>query len=252
EVQPDGIISASLSAQRGIRIGDGSLVDCVDPPGCVMFAIEQIEDGAQVNAPIAFNAPVPPPPAPVIELDPPGPFADHQVVQLTSSGFTPGDQVNVLQCAGAGVPPFQCRGLRFLTVPEDGTVRAGVRVQRFIEVFSDASAEDGAVTPAAAVDCAEVDACTLVVLSFNDAFGLGTTPLLIDPNAPAVPPPSLVVEPSTNLEDGQVVAVHGFGFTPGGTVYMVECRGDSSDQTGRACDLQKAQKSLNAGNDGTF
>jgi len=76
--------------------------------------------------------------------------------------------------------------------------------------------------------------------------------LLIDPNAPAVQPPSLVVEPSTNLEDGQVVAVHGSGFTPGGTVYLVECRGDSSDQTGRAWDLQKAQKSLNAGNDGTF
>jgi Neocarzinostatin family len=59
-----------------------------------------------------------------------------------------------------------------------------------------------------------------------------------------------VVEPSTDLGDGQVVAVHGSGFTPGGGVYMTQCRAGASDETGRACDLQKTLRNVTADNDG--
>jgi LPXTG-motif cell wall-anchored protein len=130
-----------------------------------------------------------------------------------------------------------------------------LRVQRFLETFggleatADGVGPDG-VAPTAIVDCAVPGACSIVVFSFNDAFALGTTPLLIDPDAPPVPPPTVVVEPSTDLEDGQVVAVHGSGFTPGGGVYLAQCRAGASDETGSACDLQKTLRTVTADDDG--
>ena len=251
QVQPDGTIETSLAVQRGIRVDDGTLVDCVDPPGCVLVAIEEAGEGdTRVVVPLDFDESVPPPPPPEIVLDPPGPFADHQIVHLTSEGFSPGEPVNVLQCAGDTVPPFQCRGVRFVTAGPDGTVQVGLRVQRFLETFGGLAAADDGVAPTAIADCAVPGACSLVVFSFSDAFALGITPLLIDPNAPPVPPPTLVVDPSTDLEDGQVVAIHGSGFTPGGGVYLTQCRAGASDETGRACDLQRTLRTVIADNDG--
>jgi LPXTG-motif cell wall-anchored protein len=247
----DGNIETTFEVQRGVRLGDASLFDCVDPPGCELHARENIETdyqdgGATAMAPIAFDASIPPPPPPVVIADPPGPYADRQIVSLTADGFAPNDMVFALQCVGDGAALSNCQGFRTLFADASGTVHTALRVHRLMETFGDAGAG-----VAETVDCA-FDVCSLVLASFNDVFDVGATPLVIDPTAPPVAPPMLVVDPNVDLDDGQVVSVRGSGFTPGGAVIMVECVGGAPDETGRKCDLPKTLKTATVHDDGTI
>jgi LPXTG-motif cell wall-anchored protein len=215
-----------------------------------LVAREQIESddgfGAAATAPIAFDASIPPPPPPVVIPTPPGPYADRQIVSLTSDDFQPNELIFVLQCEGNGTAPVNCLGFRTVFSDASGSVHTALRVRRFMEFFGDADA-----SAAATVDCA-VEECSLVLFSFNDAFGVGAVPLVIDPNAPPVPPPTLTVTPNVDLEDGQVVSVTGSEFTPGGAVVMVECVGGAPDESGRKCDLSKTLKTTTVRDDGTI
>ncbi|HYF47523.1 MAG TPA: neocarzinostatin apoprotein domain-containing protein, partial [Acidimicrobiales bacterium] len=51
----------------------------------------------------------------------------------------------------------------------------------------------------------------------------GLAPLHFDPTAPLRPPPVTVVEPATDLVDGQVVHLAGSGFEPNSFVYVLQC-----------------------------
>jgi hypothetical protein len=147
--------------------------------------------GALAAVPIAFDASVPPPAPRPVSVDPPGPFADRQIVHVSSDGFTPGDFVYLLQCAGSGASVGECRSMGFASVGSDGTVSAGVRVRRSLETFGSLETaiaatgdeESTDVDAAATFDCA-VDECSIVVFSFQDAYANGATPLVIDPNLP--------------------------------------------------------------------
>ena len=88
--------------------------------------------------------------------------------------------------------------------------------------------------------------------SFQDAYANGATPLVIDPNLPPAPPPSFVVAPTFELVDGQVLTVHGTGFSPDAQVAMVQCRAGADDSTGQACDLSKTLRFVTANDDGAF
>jgi LPXTG-motif cell wall-anchored protein len=154
--------------------------------------------------------------------------------------------VFALQCVGDGTALSTCQGFRTVFADGSGTVHTALRVHRFMEIFSDLEA--GA---AENVDCA-FDVCSLVLASFDDVFDVGAVPLVIDPNAPPVRPPTLTVTPNVDLEDAQVVSVTGAGFTPGGAVVMVECVGGSPDESGRKCDLSKTLKTASARDDGTI
>lgn len=58
------------------------------------------------------------------------------------------------------------------------------------------------------------------------------------PKAPSTTSPKLVVSPSVNLTKGQTVVVSGTGFTPNDVVYLVQCLGNASGQSG--CDIATA------------
>jgi len=50
--------------------------------------------------------------------------------------------------------------------------------------------------------------------------------------------PKVIVTPSHSLRAGQTVKVAGHGFTPGDSVYIVECMATAKDSTG--CDIATA------------
>ncbi|HEY5111404.1 MAG TPA: neocarzinostatin apoprotein domain-containing protein [Acidimicrobiales bacterium] len=56
--------------------------------------------------------------------------------------------------------------------------------------------------------------------------------------ASATTGPKLVVTPSTNLHNGEIVHVTGSGFTPGDSVYVVECTAIAKGAAG--CNIQGA------------
>jgi hypothetical protein len=260
----DGNLEAEIAVHRGLRISDGSVFDCTEPTGCDIVAVEVVDGdtgaGAIVTEPIAFDASVPPPPPLPVTADPPGPYADRQVVHVSSNGYTPGEPVFILECEGPGAAVNHCFGLKIAQVGADGSVNEGVRVRRTFNVFGleaaiaatghdeTASADVGA---ADVVDCA-VDECSIVVFSFGDAYANGAVPLVIDPNLPPTPPPSFVAEPTVELLDGQVLTVHGSGFSPGEDVAMIQCRAGADDDTGQACDISKTLKYATADENGNF
>lgn len=65
----------------------------------------------------------------------------------------------------------------------------------------------------------------------------------------AGPAPAIEVVPSTDLVDGQGLAVRGRGFTPGAALAVLECDARATDQSG--CDLGTTRFGR-AGADGTF
>ena len=58
-------------------------------------------------------------------------------------------------------------------------------------------------------------------------------------SASATTVPKLVVTPSTNLHNGETVHVSGSGFTPGDSVYLVECLATAKGEAG--CKIQNAK-----------
>jgi len=59
-----------------------------------------------------------------------------------------------------------------------------------------------------------------------------TSGLVSISSASATTAPKLVVTPSTNLHNGEAIKVTGSGFTPGDSVYVVECLATAKGEAG--------------------
>ena len=113
----------------------------------------------------------------------------------------------------------------------DGVLLAGADVRRMLD-FGGGPGSPG-------VDCAtSTTPCTLQIGN-GDPDETASILLGFDPNSQPPPPPVLTMTASAHLVDGQVVTVHGSGFTPGATVGMAPC---ASGVTAIAdtCDLGRA------------
>jgi hypothetical protein len=64
----------------------------------------------------------------------------------------------------------------------------------------------------------------------------GITSGLIAVSSASAAGPKIVVTPSTNLHNGEIVKVAGSGFTPGDSVYIVECLATAKGEAG--CDIK--------------
>lgn len=62
--------------------------------------------------------------------------------------------------------------------------------------------------------------------------------LVLSASAEAKSSPRIAVNPGAGLHNGQTVKVHGSGFTPGDSVYIVECQANASGQSN--CDIATA------------
>ena len=145
---------------------------------------------------------------------------DGDVVALHGTGFTPFSTVFFCQGVEDGTPGPEDCGVPFLSVGADaaGEFNATYTVRRFMTPSS----------VGATIDCAEPSANCRFGASdfFSPTPGFAFAPLAFVPQAPR----TLTVTPDANLVDGDVVALHGSGFTPADTVNF--CQGVEAGQPG--------------------
>jgi hypothetical protein len=212
--------SANFPVQRFISTYGPTgprLVDCAIAPGCVITARGNGSgSSASFDAVISFD---PKKPAAVqdISVTPASGLADHQMVTVRGSGFLPGGQVVVTECAGQVCDYAHTRQV---TAGLTGAFTLSFSVQRSVTFGYGPSGP----TP---TDCAaHAGACALRANSYG-SFGPGngngpTRPLTFDASRPLVKA-SIDVNPDDNLRDNQIVSVHGKGFVPLQPVQLFEC-----------------------------
>jgi LPXTG-motif cell wall-anchored protein len=221
---PSGEISTDLVVHRGIRTANDPVVDCLDPPGCELIAFMFSDPFRRGHAALAFDPSVPIPPPPTLDVTPSTGLADRQFVSVSASGFDPGESVFSGECAAGSVDSSTCGPFRIVTADANGSIAYSFRVHRTVGFPS--------------IDCQDAPGtCIVFAASVEDVFKANNVPLEFDPNAPPVPPPTLTIDPSTGLHDGDVVAVEGDEFTPGEQVALLECRNGPADDTGGNCDI---------------
>lgn len=151
---------------------------------------------------------------------------DGDVVTVTGEGFEPGESVGIVQCAkeAAGDAPEDRAGVEAcnigayspVTADDEGRIAGTFTVRRVL------------TTPlTGTVDCAaEAERCIVAAGAIADYDRSGGTPLAFDPDVAPVPIPTIVVEPATDLADGQAVRVVADGLTPNEVIYVQVCASD--------------------------
>jgi protocatechuate 3,4-dioxygenase beta subunit len=148
-----------------------------------------------------------------VEVTPATGLLDGDVVALHGTGFTPAATVYFCQGVVEGTPgPEDCGGtIQSVQANDAGEFTASYTVQRFMSPPIVGSE----------IDCAQPSAACAIGASdfFASSPGAAFAPLTFTPQ----PPRTLTVTPAAGLADGDVVAVHGTGFVPAGTVTV--CQG---------------------------
>jgi protocatechuate 3,4-dioxygenase beta subunit len=148
-------------------------------------------------------------------------LVDGDVVALHGTGFTPSSTVFFCQGVDDGTPGLEDCGAPFQSAPTDasGEFDATYTVRRFITPPS----------VGAEIDCAEPSARCVFGASdsaFPTAGTVAFAPIAFAPQLPR----TVTVTPDTDLVDGDVVTLHGSGFTPGDTIDF--CQGVQAAQSG--------------------
>jgi acetyl esterase/lipase len=197
----------------------GGEVDCRAPAGCVLIAAVYDETAGDYveagRAPLGFDPDGPLAPPPTLTVSPGDGLVDGQSVTVSGAGAL-GDYVELLQCEAAPGGWQDCDQETFAYVEAPGgAFQTSLRVYAVIG------------TGAGAVDCREAGRCVLAATTGGFAPGeTATVPLVFDPAAPLLPPPTLTVSPSTDLVDGGIVSVEGSGFVrvpEGWPVQLYQC-----------------------------
>ena len=148
-----------------------------------------------------------------LTVTPPSDLVDGAVVALHGTGFTPSATVYFCQGVDDGTPgPDDC-GVAFQSAQADGAGEfvASYTVRRFMSPSSVGTT----------IDCAQPSAnCTIGASDFFASTpGFVFAPITFTPQ----PPRTFTVTPDTELVDGDIVALHGTGFTPSASVTV--CQG---------------------------
>lgn len=224
EPAPSGVLDVDVRLRATIAFGDtpGDRIDCRSATTTCEVRISGGSWRDPAPVPVSFDPSAPLLPPPTLAVDPSTDLVDGQTVQFTGSGFQVDEVVSVFQCGPTTVDGgTECRSSlgSTLLVDGSGSVAGPVRLRTMLGSWSD--------DPAEAVDCRLVT-CTLTVGSDGEWW---TLPLSFDPGAPLLPPPSVSVDPTTDLVDGQVVDVTLTNFDPDGWGLIELCRvgSDSCD-----------------------
>lgn len=149
-------------------------------------------------------------------------------VIVTGSGFSPGEQVGIVQCAReAGGATPEVRGgvdgcylgaVQYADADDAGNISGTYTVSRLL------------TTPmTGTVDCAaEADRCIIAAGAISDYDRSGGMPLRFEGGGEPLDLPSVRVAPADALADGQVVNVSGEGFKPHELLDLVVCAADPS------------------------
>ena len=161
-------------------------IDCANAPGdCIVFAASVEDVFKSANVPLEFDPNAPPAPPPVLTMTPSAGLHDGEVVALSGSGFTPGEQVALLECRTGPVDDAggNCditATLKYATVDAAGEVHTTFTIRRHITTHN-----------FGAVDCAtDPNGCNLGWGGTSDLqFERGNVPLAFAPD-PTAPPPA--------------------------------------------------------------
>jgi len=162
-----------------------------------------------------------------VKAEPSTGLVDGQEVTVTGTGFPPGVSVGVVMCAKEAGRDHGARGVDACNIGHfaqtestaDGVAMATFSVRRLV------------VLDGVEVDCAsEPQRCLIGMGMISDYDTSGGVLVDFDPTVPLPEPPTVTVEPSSGLADGQEVAVSVSGLVPGSSVGTMVC-----SAVGEAC-----------------
>lgn len=249
-VEADGSISGAFRVRRQISwwewdeetaTGAEQTVDCATEPEVCVIEAANYEDGAELSVPLTFDPDAPPAALPAMEVSPSAGLVDRQEVDLYGTGFLPGESLYLSQCGAPEVEgdmPSPCRGGVSISADDDGAIAATVVVRRMVGGYGSAP-----------VDCAASDGRCVIQAGYWYGGDHGFVPLSFDPNGPMPVRPDVRAAPEVGLTDGQVVEVHGTGFSPHASVALAQCRSDANSTGG--CDIFRF-KYVTASSSGEF
>ncbi len=145
-------------------------------------------------------------------------LVDGQIVTVTAEDLSPHATVGVVQCAGEegnprGEGSCDIGDYTLANTDENGRVATQVTVRRFI---SNAYGE---------IDCAAPGelACAIAVANIADYDESAVGRIWFDPTVEGVRAPTITVDRSDGLHDGDSVSVSGANFVPGEPVVVGQC-----------------------------
>lgn len=242
----------NYTARRSFAL-DGKRIDCAEPASpCILVAEFTAQvDGQNIGqgryfAPLDFAA-APAFPTPTLVVEPNGLLLDGDPVTATGRGFAPREEVLIRLC-GSNTAPTQllCDGARGRNVTTDDAGSFSVRFLAYRDILTETWVP--CTTP---VPRSGNGPCTLEASGFRS--GSATARVLLTPLNARVPDVRPAVEITTPGPHhlGQVVALRGSGFQPGGDVQVGNCAAPVENQPS-ACSFPDSGFNIEVGDDGTF
>lgn len=162
-----------------------------------------------------------------VKAEPATGLRDGQAVEVTGTGFPPGVSVGIVMCAkeagrdhGAqGVAACNIGHYASVTSDADGVATGTFSVRRLLVLAGNE------------IDCAsEPGRCMVAMGMISDYDTSGGVLVDFDPSAPLPEPPTVTVDATDDLRDGQQVAVEVQGLYPDGMAGVMLC-----DEGGQRC-----------------
>jgi len=171
--------------------------------------------------------------APAATVTPSTALLTGQTVAVTGTGLTAGATVAIVECIATATTAAGCNtaGAVFAVVNADGTLPS----TNFI-VLTGAIGNGTCGTSTTDLTC-------LLVISTTFGTTLAASPITF------ALAPSVTATPATGLKAGDSVAITGSNFTPGLSVYAIECLATATGSAG--CDVATATP-ITVGADGTL
>ncbi len=154
---------------------------------------------------------------PTVTITPDIGLLNGQVIRLLGSGFAPGTSLVAVECNGRakGVAACDTSASEPITATSSGT---------FTTSFS---VINGTIGDGTCGTSATDSLCFVAIGTTSDA-------LIVEASIAFAGGPGVAVTPSTGLSNTQSVTVTGADFTPGDTVYAIECLATATTKAG--CD----------------
>ncbi len=179
---------------------------------------------------------------PTITVTPNTGLTNNQTVVVAGSGFTPSDQVYVIECYATATNQSGCNtaGATPATIDSTGTLASTNFVVTTGQIGSTASGGTCGTSASDLSNCviavANITGADRGVASITFATPTTTTtsPTTTTTVRPHHVPRHLFVHPQSGLRNNQAVRLTGQGFAPGDHLFIVECLVGAKGQSG--CD----------------
>ncbi len=228
----DGTLPSTTFKVTTGTIGTGTCgTSASDLSGCVI-SVSNATAGDAAHAAITFAAIA----GPSITVSPSTGLKNGDTVTITGSGFTAGDSLYAVQCLATATSAAGCNaaGATPITANSDGTLPS--------TTFKVTTGTIG--TGTCGTSASDLSGCVISVsnATAGDAAHAAIT-------FAALTGPTITVSPSTGLKNGETVTITGSGFTPGDSLYALECLATATSAAG--CNAAGATP-ITANSDGTL